>query len=230
MGGLVRISTSMPSGPRSVRMVGSGGSRSTHPHRGASAMHEDDTPIEEWRPVVGYEGYYEVSNLGRVRSLVRMVRNRWGLFPRRGVVLKPGPTADGHLNVVLCREGRRDTQSVHRLVLSAFVGPCPPRHEGAHWDRDPSNNHLSNLRWATKSQNYDDRRRHGTDNAGARHGIAVDLTKEDIVVIRRLLAECRATQAELARIFGVGQTTISRINRDAHWTMCDPNTDPSGLE
>lgn len=119
---------------------------------------------EVWKPVVGYEGKYEVSDQGGVRSLDRswLQRGRCGRNHTRqqpGKTLRPGPSKkSGHLSVVL---GRGNTRHVHVLVLEVFVGPRPPSGEGRHLDGKPSNNRLSNLAWGTKGENMEDRARHG---------------------------------------------------------------------
>lgn len=185
-------------------------------------MHDEDTANEIWLPVVGYEGSYEVSDAGRVKSIDRWIpHKRFGMQNRKGIMLKPAVNnKGGHLGVKLCRHGKARHSFIHRLVLQAFVGPCPHMHECAHWDGDPTNNRLPNLRWATKPSNYNDRRRHGTDNAGSNNSAAV-LGPEDANVIQRLLAEGRATQDQLAELFGVGQVTISRIHLGNHWSIRD---------
>ena len=113
---------------------------------------------EEWRDVPGYEGYYQVSNHGRVRSLDREVARRDGTTATlKGVNLRADENPKGHLFNHLCRGGRREKKYIHRLVLEAFVGPCPAGMEACHWDDNPANNHLTNLRWASPSQNLMDR-------------------------------------------------------------------------
>jgi hypothetical protein len=125
--------------------------------------------IEIWRRIPGRDGY-EVSDLGRVRSVDRtvtkMTRGRPALHRLKGRVLKPGTTARGYLVVAL---GHRGTIYVHHLVLLAFVGPRPAGHQAAHGDGDRTNNVLSNLRWATPKENTADRYRHGTVLFGTRH-------------------------------------------------------------
>lgn len=121
-------------------------------------------PKEIWKSIPGYNGY-EASNLGHVRSLERVLilRNRWGdLKPRRyrGRLLKQAINSFGYKCVKLGWHAEKE--EVHRLVLLAFRGARPPRHECAHWDGDPANNNLKNLRYATKSENYQDSVRHGT--------------------------------------------------------------------
>lgn len=124
-------------------------------------MADDQPTVERWLPVVGHEGSYEVSDHGRVRSLDRYVSGRDGRSTfLAGRVLQPWKQNSGHLVVSL---GRSQREYVHRLVLTAFRGPCPIEQEACHWDDDPTNNHLSNLRWASRSSNGRDRVRNGID-------------------------------------------------------------------
>lgn len=117
---------------------------------------------EEWRPIPGYEGLYEASSHGRIRSLDRRVRTARGDRITRGVVKKPAVKDTGRLQVHLAREGRKAPWTVHRLVALTFLGPQPgPGYMVLHWDDDPSNNHVSNLRWGTQSENEHDRVRNG---------------------------------------------------------------------
>lgn len=117
---------------------------------------------ETWRPIPGWEGFYEVSDLGRVKSCARSVPGRPGvLIVKRERLLKPMTTRIGHRTVALCRDNRRTTRGVHRLVLLAFVGPAPDGTECCHNDGDPANNVLSNLRWDTHQSNMVDKVIHG---------------------------------------------------------------------
>lgn len=117
---------------------------------------------ERWLPIPGYEGYYEVSDLGRVRSVPRIVPHAVAPLTIRGRIMCTCKSRGGHLRVTLARGGKTVTRSVHALVLAAFVGPRPEGLEGCHGDGDPSNNRLSNLRWDTTSNNHLDAVRHGT--------------------------------------------------------------------
>lgn len=117
---------------------------------------------EQWRPVVGYEGLYEVSEYGNVRSLDRTVRTSNSLRTYKGRVLKLHPDHRDYLRAVLSKPGQRPvTRRVHLLVLLAFVGPRPDRLMACHGDGNNRNNHFSNLRWDTCSANQHDRVRHG---------------------------------------------------------------------
>lgn len=108
----------------------------------------------EWRPVAGYEGYYEVSSDGQVRSAMRRKGSKGG-------VLKAGTTKAGYKLVSLWRDGKGLSCNVHRLVAAAFLGPCPPGMEVRHLDGDPTNNDVANLRYGTGSENCQDITRHG---------------------------------------------------------------------
>lgn len=115
--------------------------------------------MERWKPIPGYDGTYEVSNLGNIRSLDRIdARGSW----RSGVVLKPGINPGGRRIVCLHKDGVQRTFKVQRLVLLAFVGPPPAGADSCHNDGDVTNNTLDNLRWDTRSENIRDQVRHGT--------------------------------------------------------------------
>lgn len=116
----------------------------------------NDVTAERWLPVVGYEGLYEVSDWGRVKSLPRNTT--------RGGILKQATDKRGAKRVNLSKYGVQEVRLVHHLVLQAFVGPCPDGLEGCHWDGDPSNNFLPNLRWDTRESNMADMVRHGRGN------------------------------------------------------------------
>lgn len=112
---------------------------------------------ERWLPIPDWEGLYEVSGHGHVRSLPRQNN---GL--RGGRILKPTLGSHGYLTVSLCGDGKEKRYLVHRLVLLAFVGPAGPDQETRHLDGDRTNNSLANLCWGTSSDNEWDKIRHGT--------------------------------------------------------------------
>lgn len=125
------------------------------------------TPAEEWRPIVGYEGYYEVSDHGRVRSVDRLVKGPHGdaVWRLQGRPMKQRPwSKKGYMCVKLTRENKDKRHAVHRLVLAAFVGPCPEGYEACHNNHVKHDNRLSNLRWDTKSANMQDNLRAGVHN------------------------------------------------------------------
>lgn len=118
---------------------------------------------EEWRPVVGWEPFYEVSNLGNVRSRDRATTDVIGRTRRfRGQALSPVVNPQtGRREVKLKGGGRRVTRTVYPMVLEAFVGPRPVGLHACHDDGDQQNDRLSNLRWDSRSGNMLDVVRHG---------------------------------------------------------------------
>lgn len=120
--------------------------------------------MEVWKAVVGFEGRYEVSDWGRVRSMDRTTPRRNHLIKLSGKVLKAKPNAQGYPAVSLFAGSRlnRKERSVHRLVLLAFVGEPPHDHEALHGDGTRANNRLENLRWGTRSENIADTHKTGT--------------------------------------------------------------------
>lgn len=158
---------------------------------------------EKWLPVVGYEGVYDVSDLGRVRSLDRTDSRGHRI---RGRLLKlvskaeTGP--DSRQTVSIHWGGVQRTRLVHHLVLEAFIGPRPDGMEACHGDGDARNNAVSNLRWGTHQSNEADKLAHGTHpKANITHcprGHA--LTHPNIVagVAARGHRKCRACSIEAA--------------------------------
>lgn len=174
-------------------------------------MADEQPTSERWLPVVGYEGRYEVSDQGRVRSVDRTVPVT-GQAPRRlrGQILIPTTASGGRPTVVLSRNETDPNSRRHRrvahLVLGAFVGPRPDGHVCCHWDDDPANNRLENLRWDTASANRLDSVRNGTHIWAARTHCprGHEYTPENIYTLpsrpnARYCRECRRLTKNAAR-------------------------------
>lgn len=126
-----------------------------------------DREGEVWASVVGFEGRYEVSNYGAVRSLDRQVQLWRHVRTYPGQMLKPRAARNGYLRVKISDNGSHKWMAVHRLVCEAFNGPQPDGKEiVAHNDGCRTNNRAENLRWASWSENTQDRFKHGTMNMG----------------------------------------------------------------
>ena len=186
-----------------------------------------DDASEHWRPVLGYEGLYEVSDRGHVRSLDRQIiiempggyKTASGPTVRtyRGKTLKWWPGTDGYPQVTLSRPGAHRHFRVHILVLEAFAGPCPPGQEARHGPAGKADPSLANLRgWGTRQENIMDRVRDGTDNRGERHGRAL-LTQAQVDAIRERWA-AGETQRSLAAEFGTTFGNIHSIVRGKSWS------------
>ncbi len=163
---------------------------------------------ERWLSVSGLADLYEVSDLGRVRSLDRWVQVP-GQSPylKRGRLLTPSPSANGYLKVTLCSPRGQRTYAVHRLVLAAFRGPCPAGLEARHGPGGKRDNRLVNLAYGTKPENAEDKVRDGTHIHGIR-SVHARLTDEIVRECRERYAAGAATTVSLAAEFGVSQRAM----------------------
>ncbi len=164
---------------------------------------------EAWKDIANHEGSYQVSSLGRVRSLDRVLSDG---RTYTGRLLKPGIASHGYPTVNLSNKGVVVNMLVHRLVLDAFIGPCPAGLECCHRDGDRTNPRLNNLRWDTSANNYKDSVRHGTYSHGSRHGHA-KLCELDVWLIRNI----NATSTVMAEFFDVSTTTIIDARNRRTW-------------
>ncbi len=178
--------------------------------------------IEMWRPI-DEDPRYEVSSFGRVRSWAS--RGGKGKPHRRKspIVLKLCTVRRGAKAAYIGKTvyGKRRMLAVHRLVLRAFVGPCPRGMEGCHNDGDPSNNILRNLRWDTRKGNHADKYRHGTMPQGERHHNSVT-TEADVIEIRRRAGLGESTR-RIARDFPyMTESNVQYIVERKTWSWVRP--------
>lgn len=162
--------------------------------------------MEVWKPIPAFEGHYEVSNFGRVRSVDRTIEYVDGRKPRffSGGVKPPYKKDNGYLSVTLYKNRRGTTRYIHRLVLLAFADTKnTDTLEVNHKDGDKGNNRLDNLEWVSSSEN----KIHAV-NTGLHKSIR-KLTDEDIQYIRN--NPNNLMQKELAKMFGVTRGHISMI-------------------
>jgi len=172
------------------------------------------THNELWeKDIPGYEGKYTITKCGKVWSKARrrtvdrrIIGNKY---------LSQGKMKSGHIIVSLSKNGTSVSYLVHRLVLETFAGPCPDGMECRHLDGDPSNNHISNLKWGTRSENYEDAVEHGTAILGEK-GTNAKLKNGEIRGIKFLLVSGQ-TQKTISQLYGVSQSAISRIKNDKRW-------------
>ena len=146
---------------------------------------------ETWNDVTGYEGYYQVSNIGRARSCDRTTHDgRWGNRFRKGKIIPPAVGKRGYVYIHCCKDGKTAVISLHKLVAKFFIGECPEGFEINHKDGDRLNNAASNLEYVTPSQNMCHAYANGLAKPmrGELNGTAV-LTDEKVLEIRRLSAQ-----------------------------------------
>lgn len=156
--------------------------------------------MENWLNVVDFEGIYEVSNFGNIRS------------SKNKQLKKITIDSNGRPYLGLWKNNKQKIVRPHKLVLEAFVGKAPQGMECCHNDGNQQNNRLENLRWDTPKNNHSDKLKHGTSNTGERCNWA-KLTKAQVISIR---ADIR-TQKEIATEYGVQQSQISRIKNGVRW-------------
>lgn len=159
--------------------------------------------MEKWRSVIGFEGLYEVSDMGRVRRVG--VQN----------CLRPSATY-GYLHVMLTNGAIRKQPRIHVLVCETFIGPRPsPRHQACHGDGNRSNNALSNLRWATVEENAADKRAHGTHLCG--HDVAGAVLHEACIQPIRDLIRSHVPLAVIAQAFRCTPENLAHIRDGKTW-------------
>ncbi len=156
--------------------------------------------MENWLNVVDFEGIYEVSNFGNIRS------------SKNKQLKKITIDSNGRPYLGLWKNNKQKIVRPHKLVLEAFVGKAPQGMECCHNDGNQQNNRLENLRWDTPKNNHADKLKHGTSNTGERCNWA-KLTKAQVISIR---ADIR-TQKEIATEYRVQQSQISRIKNGVRW-------------
>ena len=176
-----------------------------------------------WKQIPGWEGKYEVSDEGQVRSVDRLLENRVFAGGRIGTQLWKGrmlvsqATKNGYPLVTFSNRGE-GTKSfyVHHLVLLAFVGPCPPGMEACHNNGIRADCRLGNLRYGTRSENARDRHKHGTMNQkrGEAHFCA-KLDKKKVIWI--LMNRGKKSTYQMGRELGVHSTTVWNVLIHRSW-------------
>ena len=174
---------------------------------------------EVWKDIPEYEDEYQISSLGNVRSLPRVMSYSNGGQRRYiGKILNPGLDSDGRLTVQLRKNGKGRSFRIYRLIMAAFVGPCPDNMEVAHRDGDKTNNSISNLIYCTRKENMHHKQLHNTQLRGEKQNGAI-LTEQAIKEIRaRYVRRCKKNGGRaLSKLYGVHATIISRVVSRTIW-------------
>lgn len=174
-----------------------------------------ETTEEIWKDIPGYEGYYQVSNLGRVKALVRKKNGRGGgFFWLPESIKQPYPQSDGYLQIGLSKDGSKSSFLLHRLVALAFI-PGDSSLEVNHKDFVRTNCRADNLEWATRLENVDYSHKSGRYLKKFERGVKTKLTASDVLEIRTLRGLVKHTV--LAKRYGVSVGTISCTQRGVYW-------------
>ena len=175
------------------------------------------TMTEKWCDVAGYEGLYQVSDFGRVRSLDRTtIRSDGKICHYRGKLLKISPCVAGEYSgVTFSVDGVCRTMLIHRLMLLSFVGPPAEGEECRHLDGNGRNNCLENLKWGTSKENAADSIRHGTFVRGEKVWCS-RLRELDVHAIR-FWAKAGYMLKDIAAVFDVHPTHVTMIVKRQRW-------------
>ena len=161
--------------------------------------------VEVWADIPGYVGHYKISNRGRI------VSKKYG---------DTRPTATqiqrGYVKVSLCREDKRKTFFVHKLVLLAFKGQGLPGQECAHLNGNRSDNRIENLAWMTRKENLSHREQHGTAPKGSNNPNAKLRDADARTIIEMVSKGCKG--AHVAKLFGVNKNTVYDIVSGRSWS------------
>lgn len=167
---------------------------------------------EIWVDAYDWEGFYEVSDQGRIRSKIREGKTTLGIRKYGGKILSPVRKNNGYMAVSFTCRGRREQVAIHRLILTSFKGKAPEGMEACHNDGNRANNWLSNLRWDTRKENHADKKMHGTWQGGENNGYS-KLTEDLVRYIRSSPKSHEAVAIEL----GVHKSCIEKVRYRETW-------------
>lgn len=165
---------------------------------------------EIWKDITGYEGSYQVSNLGNVKSLKRKVRNQFNSYDKQACILKPIMVGDYH-GVQLCSNSKSKKFYIHRLVAIAFLERDSERNTVNHIDGDKFNNTDVNLEWCTQKENNNHAAENGLRGSIGERSPGAKYSDETIIKMRTDYETGLYTQADVARRYGMSKMNAHRI-------------------
>ena len=174
--------------------------------------------IEVWADIPGYEGKYQASNFGFIKSIARLRDSKWGekSMTVKEKILSRFDDGTGYWCVNLCANNKIKKIGVHRLVLMAFHGIPENGMQACHNDGDRKNANLNNLRWDSAKSNNFDMIAHGTAPRGANTNKSI-LTEKQVIEIRNR----PESSLKLSVIYGVASSTIRAVRLKQNWHYVD---------
>ena len=152
-------------------------------------------------------GQYLVSDKGFV----------WSTLKGNPVVIGRYATPDGYFQTSIMVGGKSVKRLIHRMILETFISSRPDGMQCRHLDGNKRNNHISNLKWGTHSENANDMHRHGYQSPCGEDASNVVLTEKQVVEIKRLLMYGELSRQEIADIYGVSYGAIYKISTGYNW-------------
>lgn len=173
---------------------------------------------EVWLPVVGYEGFYEISNKGRLKTVKKTVRTKSnGRHPRKERILNPTINQKGYYHTSLHREASVKWFTIHRLVAQAFIPNPENKPQVNHIDSTPLNNNVENLEWCTHGENMKHGFLYGRKTQKGEKNNQAKITREIAEKVRELYAEGNLTQWQVGEVFGLARCHIKDITTYKIW-------------
>ena len=172
--------------------------------------------MEIWKDISGYEGCYQVSNHGRVKSLARQCWNGKTYYGIPEKILKPYLRNDNRLQVSLWKDGKAKSSKISRLVALAFIPNPDNKPEVNHKNGNTLNNHDWNLDWMTTAENDEHARQNGLKNDKGIYNPSNKFTEMQIKEIRALKG--KMPQKEIAIVYKMSTAQVSRIIKNRQWS------------
>jgi predicted XRE-type DNA-binding protein len=176
--------------------------------------------METWKDIPEFEGLYQASTLGNIRSLDKVVPKWNKPFKRKvkGRVLKKNKINGGYNAVALHKDLVQKSFKVSRLIAKTFVDNPENKPEVNHINSDRTDDRACNLEWCTRSENMKHSYKHGNNSQKGENNAFSTLTKKEVLEIRKLFKEQAIPQKDLAEMFNISRVTIHNVVRRKTWS------------
>jgi len=174
---------------------------------------------EIWKDIKGYEGQYQISNLGRVKSLARIQKiglRNIKIKPLKEIILKQSKSTSGYYQVCLCKNSVKKTHAIHKLVAKHFILNENNKKQVNHIDGNKTNNFYKNLEWCSYHENLRHAIKNGLRAVNEKNGRA-KLKNIEVLQIRQLYKTGKYTHAQLGEMYGIASSTTQQVISRRYW-------------